>query len=61
MMSAPMKLANDVVLYCSVLGVGRPMYPLEREGDEDAKRVCEEQLGLPPYERERELLLRYGC
>ncbi|XP_050979939.1 BAH and coiled-coil domain-containing protein 1 isoform X3 [Labeo rohita] len=42
----------------SMKGVGRPMYPLEREGDEDAKRVCEEQLGLPPYERERELLLR---
>uniref|UniRef100_A0A672M8W1 BAH domain and coiled-coil containing 1 n=1 Tax=Sinocyclocheilus grahami TaxID=75366 RepID=A0A672M8W1_SINGR len=39
-------------------GVGRPMYPLEREVDEDTKRVCEEQLGLPPYDRERELLLR---
>uniref|UniRef100_A0A671PSS2 BAH and coiled-coil domain-containing protein 1-like n=1 Tax=Sinocyclocheilus anshuiensis TaxID=1608454 RepID=A0A671PSS2_9TELE len=29
-----------------------------REVDEDTKRVCEEQLGLPPYDRERELLLR---
>lgn len=48
-----------MVLNCSVLGVGRPMYPLEREMDEDAKRVYEEQLGLPPYDRERELLLRY--
>ncbi|XP_016122718.1 BAH and coiled-coil domain-containing protein 1-like isoform X4 [Sinocyclocheilus grahami] len=42
----------------SMKGVGRPMYPLEREVDEDTKRVCEEQLGLPPYDRERELLLR---
>jgi len=49
-----------VVLNCFVLGVGRPMYPLEREMDEDRKRVCEEQLGLPPFDRERELLLRYG-
>ncbi|XP_067286799.1 BAH and coiled-coil domain-containing protein 1 isoform X2 [Pseudorasbora parva] len=39
-------------------GVGRPMYPLEREMDEDRKRVCEEQLGLPPFDREREILLR---
>uniref|UniRef100_A0A673HX14 BAH and coiled-coil domain-containing protein 1-like n=1 Tax=Sinocyclocheilus rhinocerous TaxID=307959 RepID=A0A673HX14_9TELE len=29
-----------------------------REVDEDTKRVCEEQLGLPPYDRERELILR---
>uniref|UniRef100_A0A8C1I586 BAH domain and coiled-coil containing 1b n=1 Tax=Cyprinus carpio TaxID=7962 RepID=A0A8C1I586_CYPCA len=29
-----------------------------REVDEDVKRVCEEQLGLPPYDREREHLLR---
>ncbi|XP_016385912.1 BAH and coiled-coil domain-containing protein 1-like [Sinocyclocheilus rhinocerous] len=42
----------------SMKGVGRPMYPLEREVDEDTKRVCEEQLGLPPYDRERELILR---
>lgn len=49
-----------MVLNCFVLGVGRPMYPLEREMDEDRKRVCEEQLGLPPFDRERELLLRYG-
>lgn len=35
------------------------MYPLEREIDEDRKRVCEEQLGLP-FDRDRELLLRYG-
>ncbi|XP_073684402.1 BAH and coiled-coil domain-containing protein 1 [Garra rufa] len=42
----------------SMKGVGRPMYPLERDVDEDTKRVCEEQLGLPSYERERELLLR---
>lgn len=48
-----------MVLNCSVLGVGCPMYPLEREVDEDVKRVCEEQLGLPPYDREREHLLRY--
>uniref|UniRef100_A0A8C1BNN1 BAH domain and coiled-coil containing 1b n=1 Tax=Cyprinus carpio carpio TaxID=630221 RepID=A0A8C1BNN1_CYPCA len=42
----------------SMKGVGRPMYPLERELDEDMKRVCEEQFGMPPYDRERELLLR---
>ncbi|XP_059387229.1 BAH and coiled-coil domain-containing protein 1-like isoform X3 [Carassius carassius] len=42
----------------SMKGVGRPVYPLEQEVDEHTKRVCEEQLGLPPYDRERELLLR---
>lgn len=56
-----MVVVQIVVLTCSLLGVGHPMYPLEREMDEERKRVCEEQLGLSPFDRERELLLRYDC
>ncbi|TRY99905.1 hypothetical protein DNTS_004338, partial [Danionella cerebrum] len=42
----------------SMKGGGRPMYSLERGMDEDRKRVCEEQLGLSHFDREREILLR---
>ncbi|XP_057213780.1 BAH and coiled-coil domain-containing protein 1 isoform X2 [Triplophysa rosa] len=42
----------------SMKGVGRPMYPLDREVDEERKRMCEEHLGLPPFDRERDILLR---
>ncbi|XP_051958759.1 BAH and coiled-coil domain-containing protein 1 [Xyrauchen texanus] len=42
----------------SMKGVGRPMYPLDREVDDERKTVYEGQLGLPPFDRERELLLR---
>ncbi|XP_055033165.2 BAH and coiled-coil domain-containing protein 1 [Misgurnus anguillicaudatus] len=42
----------------SMKGIGRPMYQMDREVDEERKRVCEEHLGLPPFDRERDLLLR---
>ncbi|XP_051530152.1 BAH and coiled-coil domain-containing protein 1-like isoform X2 [Myxocyprinus asiaticus] len=42
----------------SMKGVGCPMYPLDQDMDKERKRVCEEQLGLPQFDRERELLLR---
>ncbi|XP_051969193.1 BAH and coiled-coil domain-containing protein 1-like isoform X4 [Xyrauchen texanus] len=42
----------------SIKGVGCPMYPLDQDMDEERKRVCEDQFGLPQFDRERELLLR---
>lgn len=36
------------------------MYPLDRKVDEERKRMCEEHLGLPPFDRERDILLRSG-
>uniref|UniRef100_A0A8B9KI35 BAH domain and coiled-coil containing 1b n=1 Tax=Astyanax mexicanus TaxID=7994 RepID=A0A8B9KI35_ASTMX len=40
----------------SMKDVGRSMYPLDQE--DERKRMREEQLALPPLDRERELLLR---
>lgn len=43
----------------SMAGVGRTVYPVEREMEEERKCLSEEQLSLPPLDRERDLLLRY--
>lgn len=43
----------------SVAGVGRTVYPVEREVEEERKSISEEQLSLPSLDRERDLLLRY--
>lgn len=40
-------------------GIGRSIYPIEREIEEERKSISEEQLSLPPLDRERDLLLRY--
>ncbi|KAF4084994.1 hypothetical protein AMELA_G00112490 [Ameiurus melas] len=42
----------------SVAGIGRSVYPIEREVEEERKNISEEQLSLPPLDRERDLLLR---
>ncbi|KAG5262926.1 hypothetical protein AALO_G00280540 [Alosa alosa] len=39
-------------------GVPRSMFPLERELEEERKRMTEEQLGLPSLDRDRELFIR---
>ncbi|XP_026770655.3 BAH and coiled-coil domain-containing protein 1 isoform X1 [Pangasianodon hypophthalmus] len=39
-------------------GFGRSVYPVEREVEEERKSISEEQLSLPPLDRERDLLLR---
>ncbi|KAL4612909.1 BAH and coiled-coil domain-containing protein 1 [Arapaima gigas] len=43
-------------------GMPRPMFPLDREREDERKRMCEEPLGLPYLDRDRgrdrELLLR---
>lgn len=44
----------------SVAGIGRSVYPVEREVEEERKSISEEQLSLPPLDRERDLLLRYA-
>ncbi|XP_053367819.1 BAH and coiled-coil domain-containing protein 1 isoform X2 [Clarias gariepinus] len=42
----------------SMKGIGRCIYPIEREIEEERKSISEEQLSLPPLDRERDLLLR---
>ncbi|KAK3528870.1 hypothetical protein QTP70_011747 [Hemibagrus guttatus] len=42
----------------SMKGIGRTVYPVERELEEERKSISEEQLSLPPLDRERDLLLR---
>ncbi|XP_046710477.1 BAH and coiled-coil domain-containing protein 1 isoform X1 [Silurus meridionalis] len=42
----------------SMKGIGRSVYPVEREVDEERKSISEEQLSLPLLDRERDLLLR---
>lgn len=44
--------------HTSVSGIGRSIYPVEREMEEERKSISEEQLSLPPLDRERDLLLR---
>ncbi|KAG7325024.1 hypothetical protein KOW79_011340 [Hemibagrus wyckioides] len=44
--------------HLSMAGIGRTVYPVERELEEERKSISEEQLSLPPLDRERDLLLR---
>ncbi|XP_018588268.1 BAH and coiled-coil domain-containing protein 1 isoform X2 [Scleropages formosus] len=39
-------------------GAVKPVFPLDLETEEERKRMCEEQLGRPCLERDRELLVR---
>ncbi|KAG7491210.1 hypothetical protein MATL_G00000660 [Megalops atlanticus] len=39
-------------------GIPRSVFPLDRDGEGERKRMCEDQLGLPCMDRERELFLR---
>ncbi|XP_023676333.2 BAH and coiled-coil domain-containing protein 1 [Paramormyrops kingsleyae] len=39
-------------------GLPRPVFPLDRDAEEERKRMCEEPLGLASLDRERGVLLR---
>lgn len=41
-------------------GIGRSIYAVEREVEEERKSISEEQLSLPLLDRERDVLLRYA-